>query len=221
MSLGAVLFDLDGTLVDTAPDFINVLQKMCHDRGIPCKSDALIRAQVSQGATAMTCLGFDTTADDAHFQSLLDTFLDHYGDIAGAHSELFEPAHGALQWLQERAIPWGVVTNKPRRFTEPLLARLGLEKNCACVVCPEDVNRRKPDPESLLLACKQLQVTPGACIYLGDHRRDIEAALAANISAVACRWGYLSSATEADTWNADHVVGNTNELLNLLTLKYV
>jgi phosphoglycolate phosphatase len=216
----AVLFDLDGTLVDTAPDFIAVLnrQRLAHGRG-PLPPEQ-IRAMVSQGAKAVVALGFgdlfDTDSND--FEGLRQEFLQTYLKHIADESRLFQGMDELLTALEARGIPWGIVTNKHSMFTTPLLKALRLEQRCKVAICPDMVNHSKPHPEPMLKAAGALRVKPEACIYVGDHRRDIEAGRNAGMYTVAVGYGYMLQGESARDWNANSTVDSVNELSRLLGL---
>lgn len=209
----AVFFDLDGTLIDTAPDFVRIIQQMCADEGRPAPSEAAIREQVSAGARAMVQLMFaeqlgQICDDDSQLLSRRQAFLDRYEIDVCVDSRVFEGLEVLLEKLEAYHIPWGIVTNKPRYLAENLLDKLNLSSRCGVLVCPDDVKNPKPNPEPLYLACQKIGVEPLSCIYIGDHRRDIEAGRAAGMQTAIARFGYLSAADLAsiDTWGADVIM---------------
>lgn len=174
--MSAVLFDLDGTLIDTAADFIRIIQAMCREEQRDVVDADLIRTQVSEGARAMVKLVYPELAvDDATFLAHRQRFLDLYEQDIVVDTDLFSGMTSLLEQLEAQQIPWGIVTNKPRYLTELLLKRLDLTEHCAVLVCPEDVKHAKPDPEPMFLAAEQLQVPAEQIIYVGDHPRDIDA----------------------------------------------
>ncbi len=159
--MSAVLFDLDGTLIDTAADFIRIIQAMCREEQRDVVDADLIRTQVSEGARAMVRLVYPELAvDDATFLAHRQRFLDLYEQDIVVDTDLFSGMTSLLEQLEAQQIPWGIVTNKPRYLTELLLKRLDLTERCAVLVCPEDVKHAKPDPEPMFLAAEQLQVPP-------------------------------------------------------------
>ena len=218
-SIAAVLFDLDGTLVDTAPDFVRILNQLRTDEDLSPLPYDVIRNQVSNGARALIRLGFDITDEDADFASRLDRLLQRYEQELARESHLFAGLEQTLALLEARNIPWGVVTNKPSRYTGPLLKGLHLEQRCAVTVCPDHVNHRKPHPEPLLTACKQLAVDPLQTIYVGDHLRDVEAGKAAGNFTVAAAWGYLTEDDDISGWQADLIANTPADLLQYLQRK--
>ena len=188
----AVLFDLDGTLIDTAADFIRIIQDMCRDKQCDVVAADLIRTQVSEGARAMVKLVYpELDVEDPVFLAHRQRFLDVYGDDIAVETDLFEGMYPLLEALESQNIPWGIVTNKPRWLSEALLKALNLTERCAVLVCPEDVSKTKPDPEPMYLAAKRIQIQPEDCIYVGDHPRDIDAGRHAQMYTILAAYGYL------------------------------
>ena len=215
----AVLFDLDGTLIDTAADFIRIIQDMCRDKGCEIVAADAIRTQVSEGARAMVKLVYpELEVDDPVFLAHRQRFLDLYGADIAVETDLFEGMYSLLEALEQRQIPWGIVTNKPRWLSEALLKALNLTERCAVLVCPEDVRRTKPDPEPMYLAAKQLNIAPEQIVYVGDHPRDIDAGRAAGMPTILAAYGYLPPAHCADlnAWQADYIIDTVAELGQLL-----
>lgn len=213
----AVLFDLDGTLVDTAPDFASVLNRMLAAAGREPLPYATIRAAVSQGASTVVGLGFgDLGMESDAFARQRQAFLDDYSRHLADDSCLFPGLDAILDTLEEQRIPWGVVTNKPSRYTLPLLEQLGLGKRCAVTICPDMVTRTKPDPEPMLKACDQIKVDPRRSVYVGDHLRDIQAGKAAGMPTIAAGWGYIPATEDIRSWQADHLAASVTDLATLL-----
>lgn len=208
----AVLFDLDGTLIDTAPDFIVAVNQQRSNHGLAALPDDLIRNTVSNGARALIELSFSFQEGDPDFaqkhQELLALYLRHIAD----KSTLFPGMDELLSWLEFEDIPWGIVTNKPRRFTIPLLEGLALNQRCKVVVCPDDVANSKPHPESLLSACSALNKNPKQSLYIGDHQRDIEAGRRAGMTTIAVGYGYIPRSENIEAWQADYISANVAEL---------
>ncbi|MBE9579619.1 MULTISPECIES: HAD family hydrolase [Moraxella] len=219
--LKAVLFDLDGTLIDTAPDFIRIIKLMCAKHNHPCPTDTAIREQVSAGARAMVRLMFgDELADvadtDERMLAYRQEFLDLYEQDICVDSRLFDGLDDLLNTLENKGVAWGIVTNKPRYLAEQLLDKLDLTKRCAVLVCPDDVVNTKPDPEPMFLACKKLDTDPKNCIYVGDHIRDIQAGRASGMMTVAVGFGYIVPDENPHEWGADKVVDTPDELGRLV-----
>lgn len=211
----AVLFDLDGTLIDTAKDFIRIIQQMCRDKGLAEIDEDLIRSQVSEGARAMVHLVYpDLTLDSAELLQLRQQFLDIYEQNICVDTTLFDGMNELLLDLEQRQIPWGIVTNKPRYLSELLLKALNLTERCSVLVCPDDVSKTKPDPEPMYLACKHINIGAKDCIYVGDHPRDIDAGRNAEMYTILAAYGYLPMSCRDDlqAWNTDEIVQNIAEL---------
>ncbi|ENA30782.1 MULTISPECIES: N-acetylmuramic acid 6-phosphate phosphatase MupP [Pseudomonas] len=216
MRIKAVLFDMDGTLLDTAPDFIAVIQSMRADRGLPAVDEKTVRDVVSGGARAMVASAFEVDPLSDEFDPLRLDFLDRYQDHCAIHSHLFEGMEELLADLERARLTWGVVTNKPVRYAEPIMQALGLAKRSAVLVCPDHVTYSKPDPEPVLLACKQINIEPQAVIFVGDDRRDIESGRAAGTKTAAVRYGYIHPEDNPAHWGADLVVDHPLELRDAL-----
>jgi phosphoglycolate phosphatase len=215
----AVLFDLDGTLIDTAPDFIRIINLLCADAGIEAPSNALIRAQVSEGARAMVKLvrpDLDLNSEDLLL--LRQRFLQIYAENIAVDTCLFPDMDALLKQLEQHDIAWGIVTNKPRGLSELLLAALDLTARCAVLVCPDDVTHTKPHPEPMYLAAQQLGIAPGHIVYVGDHPRDIDAGRAAGMPTILAAYGYLPPEHRDDlsAWQADYIVQDVPEMAALL-----
>lgn len=215
----AVLFDLDGTLIDTAPDFIRIIKIMCDDANITAPADALIRAQVSEGARAMVHLVHpELDLNSPALLSIRQQFLEMYQQNIAVDTCLFPDMETVLKELEAQDIPWGIVTNKPRGLSELLLEALDLTERCQVLVCPEDVTHTKPDPEPMYLAANQLGIAPEHIIYVGDHPRDIDAGRAAGMPTVLAAYGYLPPAHchNLDAWHADFIIHNVSALTDLI-----
>lgn len=215
----AILFDLDGTLVDTAPDFFNTVNGMRKNLDKPALPDHVIREQVSNGGSALARLVFDDPVDiDIHspeFKQKRQQLLDNYVEHIGSRSHLFNGFKTVLDQLAQWNIAWGIVTNKPRLYTDILLQKLMIF--CPVVVCPDDVSKPKPDPEALLKAADDLQLPPQQCWYVGDHLRDIQAGKAANMLTIAATFGYISRDDDIEHWQADAIIEQPEHLIALLT----
>ena len=200
------MFDLDGTLLDTEPDFTLLVNCMLEARNLaPVEAD-VIRKVVSAGARAMVGAGFNMHREDPGLDALVDEFLELYLQlIPSTNASLFEDVDLLIANLNEAEVPWGIMTNKARRFTEPLLLRFETFSTCATLVCRDDVAAGKPDPAGILRGCNELGIDPSACAYVGDHARDMEAAGKAGTPAIAVRWGYLSADEIIAQWPADFI----------------
>jgi phosphoglycolate phosphatase len=212
----AVLFDLDGTLIDTAPDFIRCLNQLRQQHGMPALPAEQIRRSVSNGARAMIRVGFGLEPEHEGYPEKHTAFLDLYELGVAVETTLFPGMDVLLSSLESRGIPWGIVTNKPARFAVPLIEALDLAQRCAALICPDHVAERKPHPESLLLACRQIQVEPIKSVYVGDHERDIEAGRNAGMHTIAVRYGYIEQPETVDLWQADRIADTVSDLTKLL-----
>ncbi|NCS66250.1 MAG: phosphoglycolate phosphatase [Hydrogenophilales bacterium CG03_land_8_20_14_0_80_62_28] len=215
----AVLFDLDGTLVDTAPDLGDTINALLARRNRPALAEPAIRAQASHGSQALIRLAFGVAEHDSGLPELRREFLEHYSAHLADRSTLFPGMDRLLAELEDRAIAWGVVTNKPACYTEPLLERLGLLKRAACVVSGDTCARSKPDPEPMWHACRKIDLAPERCLYVGDAERDIEAARAVHMPAIVALYGYLAETDQPAIWGGDGFIRQPLELLDYLNLR--
>ncbi|WP_323844662.1 HAD-IA family hydrolase [Microbulbifer magnicolonia] len=217
----AVLFDLDGTLFDTAPDFIVVLNQLRHQEQLPPLPDDTIRSVVSNGARALVTLGFGKDEGHPAFDGLRQRLLDLYLAHLAEKTVLFPGIQALLENLAENEIAWGIVTNKPVAYTTPLLRAFSHLPAPAAVICPDHVTNRKPDPEPVLLACSQIGCAPAEAIYVGDHERDIIAGRDAGMPTIACSYGYIDDGDDPADWGADHLVHSADEIWPLLQQRYL
>lgn len=215
-TLHAVLLDLDGTLLDTAPDFFNIANLLLanHDRAPIAYPQ--FRQSVSDGARGMVHAAFGYDFDDARFEPLRQEFLALYAKHLADHTAPFAGIDELLQYVENSGMAWGVVTNKPAIYAQPLLRALNLDTRCATLVCPDHVARRKPDPEALHLACRQIGCTPAQSIYIGDHRRDIEAGHNAGMSTIACSYGYIHADDPCENWGAEFIAHDPRQIVEIL-----
>lgn len=215
-----VLFDLDGTLLDTEPDFTHILNDMLIKHGREEVEGALVRKFVSAGALSVVRQGFKLPENDPMGADLLKDFLERYSVlIPQTKAGLFTDIDLVLATLHDNGIPWGIMTNKARRFSEPLLTKFESFATCATLVCPDDEGSKgKPDPAGLLLACKKMGLPPEGVLYVGDHPRDIEAAKNAGMPGVAIEWGYLPDDVHITEWGAHHIAATPQALLDILKL---
>jgi phosphoglycolate phosphatase len=212
---GALLLDLDGTLLDTAPDMVGALDRLRLEEGLSPLPFATVRPHVSSGAMALVRLGFGEP-EPASFERLRRRFLALYAEGLSAGTSLFPGCAALLEQLEARRVPWGIVTNKPEYLTRPLLARLGLLERAGCVIAGDTLPERKPHPRPLLHAAGLLGHAPDRCVYAGDHARDIEAGRAAGMYTVAVRYGYTAPGQDPSDWRPDALVAAPEELLALL-----
>jgi len=216
MRLQAVLFDMDGTLLDSAPDFIAITQAMRTARGLPPLADKLIRDQISGGARAMVASAFDEAPDSAAFEVLRQEFLERYQQHCAVLTRPFEGIEALLDDIEQARLLWGVATNKPLRYAEPIMQALNLAERSAVLVCPDHVERSKPAPDMLLLACQQMGVNPEAVLFVGDDARDIESGRTAGCRTAAVTYGYIHPEDNPRNWGADVVVDHPSELRAVL-----
>ncbi|MFP4606897.1 MAG: phosphoglycolate phosphatase [Thiohalospira sp.] len=199
----ALFLDLDGTLVDTAPDLAAALNRVRREEGLPAVDEAEVRPVVSHGGGAVVTAGLGVAPEEPGHAELLARLLDHYQRDIARHSRLFPGLAEVLAEWEATGRPWGVVTNKPARFTEPLLEALGLAGRVAAVVSGDTLPRAKPHPDPLLHACTAAGCAPAAAIYVGDAERDIAAGLAAGLRTAVAGWGYLDPADRPGDWGAE------------------
>ena len=211
-----VLFDLDGTLVDTAPDLGYALNLQRAAHGLPGLADAVIRPQASHGARGLLGIGFDLEPEDPRFARMREEFLQLYADNICRHSRPFPGILELLAELEARGLKWGVVTNKPARFTEPLLSILDLAERAACIVSGDTCPHPKPHPAPMLAAAELCGAAPAQCLYLGAAERDIQAATAAAMPSLVAAWGYLDASDLPHHWGAHAQIHNPAETLDYL-----
>lgn len=214
----AVLFDLDGTLVDSAPDLAAAANAMLAARGLAPVPYEELRPLAGSGARGMLSRTFRSGPGDPDYAALRDEFHDLYEQCMLASTRAFEGVEALLAGLQAHGLPWGIVTNKARRFAGPLVQALAPIAGTGTLVCGDCTPHTKPHPAPLLEAARRLGLEAGRCIYVGDDRRDVEAGRAAGMGTVAAAWGYLGPGAEVAAWSAGHVIHAPGELLNWLDL---
>ena len=212
---GAVLFDLDGTLLDTAPDLVRVLNQLRIEQGREPLPYATARAQVSHGSTGLVRLGFPDAGADLQ-ERLRRRLLDLYSQRLAEGTQLFDGCRQVLHTLVARRLAWGIVTNKPAFLTDPLLAQLGLAAEAGCVVSGDTLPQRKPHPAPLLLAASQLSLPATSCLYVGDAERDVQAASAADMPVLVARYGYLGPDDDPHLWAPDAMIDRPPQILDWL-----
>lgn len=210
----AILFDLDGTLADTAPDLAEAVNQLRVTRGLAPADYALLRPVASAGARGLIGVAFGITPQDAEYTELRDDFLRNYAAAIAVNSRLFEGVSELLSNLQEKNIAWGIVTNKAAQLTDQLVPQIGLH-HAACVISGDTTAHSKPHPAPLFEAAKRIGVQPEHCWYVGDDLRDIQAGQAAGMTTIAAAWGYCGEVAPA-TWNADALVESPQQLFDLL-----
>ena len=212
----AVLFDLDGTFADTAPDLGRALNRVRSEKGLEPLSIAVLRTHASSGARGLIKAGFGLAPGSGDYEQLRDRFLALYEENLCVDSRIFEGVEDLLAAFEARDLRWGIVTNKAKRYTEPLLRALGVDGCAACVVSGDSTPHIKPHPAPLLRAAQLLSLIPGDCLYVGDDLRDIQAARAAGMHFAAAGWGYLGEGSDPRAWGADAVLARPREMLDLL-----
>jgi 2-phosphoglycolate phosphatase len=212
----AVVFDLDGTLVDTADEFVVVLQQMLADHGQPRLDAANIRKSVSNGSGALITLGFGVTPSHNDYEPLRLEFLDRYEQVLGSSATPYPGMVKLVAALADQGIAWGVATNKFRRYAEPLMAAMDFEPPTQSLVTPCDVTHAKPHPEAILLSCSNLEVAPARTLYIGDHLRDIDAGSAAGCYTIAAAYGYIEDHDDPFRWQADAIAHSSEDLAAMI-----
>lgn len=208
-----VLFDLDGTLADTAPDLAYALNLLRAERGLEAVPVSTLRSHVSHGARGMLEAGLGLMPADPGFIELRDRFLQLYEDNLVRDSCLFDGMHALLDGLEARGLSWGIVTNKAERFAVPLIAGLGLAARTGCLVGGDTTGKAKPHPDPLLEGARRIGVDPRRCLYVGDDRRDVEAGIAAGMTPVVALYGYLHGA-DPHAWGAPWMIEQPLQLLD-------
>lgn len=216
MSIRTILFDLDGTLADTAPDLAYALNRTLEHAGRAPLSFDVIRPVVSHGGTALLQLAFGTELPQDEFDRLRDFFLDIYRSNITRGTRLFPGMAELLADIEARGLNWGVVTNKPAWLTDPLMAGLNLSERAVTIVSGDTLPERKPHPAPMLLACREAGSAAGECLYLGDAERDITAGRNAGMATLIALYGYIGADDHPAGWGADGVVNNPQELLHWL-----
>jgi len=212
----AVLFDLDGTLVDSAPDLAGTVNDMLAARGRPALAYERLRAHAGSGARGMLGAAFDIAPGAAGYESMRAEFLGRYEQRMTSATRLFETVPRLLDALEARGWRWGIVTNKVLRLAEPLARELGLLERAGVLIGGDSTPHLKPDPAPLLEAARRLELSPACCIYVGDDLRDMRAGAAAGMLTVAAAWGYLGEGSDPGRWGAHHVIDAPEELLQVL-----
>ncbi|WOG30186.1 HAD-IA family hydrolase [Endozoicomonas sp. 8E] len=220
-AIEGIFFDLDGTLLDTSEDFIFTVNKMLADDNMPAIDSELIRSHVSEGSRKLVQLAYGLEPSDPKLESLRSRLLDEYNEYINNDrrekaAKLYDGMPMLLDTLDDKAIPWGVVTNKPSAYAKILLDQADLSQRSKTLICPDHVKLTKPNPEALLVACQQTDANPAKCIYIGDHLRDIEAGRNAGMVTIAALYGFISPIDTPDQWHADYNVSSAEEILPLL-----
>lgn len=216
----AVLFDLDGTLLDTARDLAHALNTLLQQEGKAALPYDNIRRVVSNGGNAMVALGFGTLTGTPEHEALYHRLLNIYGEQLANYTRPFPGIEVLLSTLDQFQLPWGVVTNKPSAYALPLMEQISLTPPCSAIVCSDQVQQRKPHPEAMFLACEQIGCQPEQTLYVGDHLRDIEAGRNAGMQTIAALYGYIEEDDNPDDWHADHYIQHPEELTQLIHSLY-
>ena len=209
----ALLFDLDGTLVDSAPDLAGAANDLRRSRGLPELPYAALRPMVGTGARGMVGVAFGLAPGDVGFEDLRDAFLARYAERLLMQTRVFDAMAPVLDGLDDRGIRWGIVTNKAMRYAEPVVKGVGLWARAAVLIAGDTTAHAKPHPEPLFEAARRLGLDPSACAYVGDDERDVVAGRAAGMSTLAAAWGYLGQGVPVQDWGADHILAEPTHLL--------
>ena len=215
-SLSCVLFDLDGTLADTAPDLIAALNRSIQKFDFSAIEYQQIKPFISYGAAAMIKHCLPESNDEQLQAKILKSMLEDYQQNIARQTQLYQGMESILNNIENRGMKWGVVTNKRHRFTQPLMAALELTNRAACIISGDTTGKSKPHPEPMLAACRDAQVNPEQCLYIGDAAHDIEAGKAAGMKTMAATWGYLKSEDIPEQWGADFLIHSPDEILAFL-----
>jgi phosphoglycolate phosphatase len=211
-----VLFDLDGTLADTAGDLAAALNRVRADRALPPLAVPVLRPHASDGTRGMLDAGLGVRRDDPQFDALKESFLGYYQQSLCRHTRLFPGADRVLDEIEKRGLRWGIVTNKATRFTLPLLEELRLARRAGTIVCGDTTPQAKPHPAPLLHAAAMLGVAAGLCVYVGDAERDVAAARAATMKAIVASYGYIHTDANPEAWAPDGLIASLGALLEWL-----
>jgi phosphoglycolate phosphatase len=215
-NIEGVLFDLDGTLLDSALDLYGALHVYCEEINVTPPPYAPVREVVSRGGRAILRCAFDE--DDDALQSRMPRYLEIYESMLAQHTRPFDGIAPLLEALETQGLQWGIVTNKPAYLTEELIKRMDWDLRASAVVCGDTLPVKKPDPAPVLLACEHAGVNPLRCLFVGDDMRDVQAGRAAGLYTVAVRWGYLDGG-DPTAWDADAVLDHPHQIADLLSLK--
>ncbi len=216
MNLKAVLFDLDGTLLDTAPDFITTVNRLMAEENLSDIPAEQTRRTVSNGARALVNMAFGLGFEEPGFDRLHKRLLEIYSEQLAVDTIPFPGIQEVLTFLGDNKVAWGIVTNKSITYTQPILDALAFNPAPQSVICPDHVVKNKPDPESLFLACKQLNCKTNEIIYIGDHQRDIICGQQAGSKTIAATYGYVAEGDDPSSWNADYMVDSAIDILPII-----
>ena len=205
-AIRAVLFDLDGTLIDSAPDLAGAANRLRAEHGLPPLPYEALRPMVGAGARGMLGVAFGVAPGEPRFEALREAFLALYQRDMLRETRVFDGVERLLQWLEGAGLPWGIVTNKHERFALPVVAGLGLRERAACLVAGDTTPHAKPHPGPLLEAARRAGVPPEACVYVGDDLRDVQAGRAAGMATLDNSWGYMGQGESIADWGADDII---------------
>jgi len=218
LKIKTVLFDLDGTLIDTAPDMANALNLLLQEEDKATLAYELIRPAVSNGSIALVTLGFGDQVEENYLKYLKERYLEIYQARLCVDSILFSGMENVLNKIEQQNMNWGVVTNKPAWLTDPLMEQMGLSDRAACIVSGDTTHNRKPHPEPMYLASINANSKPHECIYIGDAKRDIEAGKNAGMKTVIASYGYIGDGENINDWGADEIVNQAEDILKCKSL---
>jgi phosphoglycolate phosphatase len=211
-----VLFDLDGTLIDSAPDLADAANALRGTRGLPPLPYEALRPMVGAGARGMLGVALAVQPGDADFEPLKAEFLALYEQGLLVRTRVFDEVQTVLAQLETLQLPWGIVTNKAERYTQPVVRGLGLQARAAVVISGDTLPQAKPHPAPLLEAARRMALAPQECVYVGDDARDVQAGQAAGMGTLVAAWGYLGKGEPVERWGADAVLARPQDLLNWL-----
>lgn len=216
MKLKALLLDLDGTLLHTAPDMVGALNDLLATKNKPAADFDTAMRQVSKGGAAMIRVGFDISDDHPDFETLRQEFLDTYAKRVCIESSAFEGMLDVLDFCESNTIIWGIVTNKPEYLTTPILKAMNLDKRSAITVCGDTLPVNKPHPAPLLHCTTLLKLAPSDCLYVGDDERDIQAGSSAGMHTAVANWGYIDQSIDVNDWHPEFIINKPSGLLKLM-----
>lgn len=219
MELKALLLDLDGTLIDTAPDMVGSLNRVLAQHGQPLADITEASKRVSHGGKALIEFGFGESLDERQTPDLVEDFLVDYKQHVADKSHLYDGMLETLELCEANGLRWGVITNKPLHLAKDLMHGLGYLQRCAILLGGDSLPVKKPDPVPLLHSCMVLNLAPSQCLYVGDHERDIQAGNAAGMDTAAALWGYIQDQDDPNSWNANFLVNKPSGLLQLVNDK--
>lgn len=219
-AIKAVLFDLDGTLLDTAPDLIAACNTLLAEHHLPQVADEVLKPLISIGSKPLIQAIFNINDNDSRLNTLRQRFFSLYQQSIAEKTTLFPGMDTVLTYLETQQIPWGIVTNKLTQHTLPLLQALSLAKRASCVICGDTLSTAKPDPQPILHACALLEISPKDCLYIGDAKSDVIASKAAGTHSLVALYGYIGITENPAHWQADGYIKNPTDILTWLTNRH-